>query len=447
MDDFDIDDPDDLDSFVINEADMKLSQFTASRQKKIADLLKKNVFLVVDRKNVFDDARIFNSRFVDEVKNADTDKIFEKSRLMIQAYNDVNKGLVLTQSPTIQQVSQRLIICLAAIFQDNTKLYLRDVTQAYVQSTSNLNRDFYIRPPPEFATMLGIKPNSDSILKVVKPLYGVPEAGNHWFVIYHGHHIDKLGMTQSTYDSCLLYKSDSLDVVGIQIDDTLMIAISQFANDEKKVIVDADIMIKARETLILTTSLKFNDTRIESSDGCLIIKSEKHADNITLVKKSETFIISSRGVVRPKLSTKEQYIAQRTRGVYLASICQSEVSFDLFYAAQSTEFSSDDVIVLNKRLQWQMDNKTRGLKYVKLDRNSLKVVIFIDSSFANNRDLSSQIGFVICIADKNDKVNIIHWSFVKCKRITRSVLAVELYEMVHGFDIEIVIKATLGNIL
>lgn len=45
--------------------------------------------------------RIFNSRFVDEIKNKDTDKAFEKSRLVVQAYNNKEKTAVLTQSPTI----------------------------------------------------------------------------------------------------------------------------------------------------------------------------------------------------------------------------------------------------------------------------------------------------------------------------------------------------------
>ena len=56
-------------------------------------------------------------------------------------------------------------------------LYLRDISQAYVQSTTLLNRDFYIRPPYELACCFGLK--DDQILKVVKPLYGVPKAGNH----------------------------------------------------------------------------------------------------------------------------------------------------------------------------------------------------------------------------------------------------------------------------
>jgi hypothetical protein len=51
------------------------------------------------------------------------------------------------------------------------------------------------------------------------------------------------------------------------------------------------------------------------------------------------------------LISRDQYIVQRAREAYLISICQSEASFDLFHAVQSTEMSSDDINALNKRLQ------------------------------------------------------------------------------------------------
>ena len=61
--------------------------------------------------------------------------------------------------------------------------------------------------------------------------------------------------------------------------------------------------------------------------------------------------------------------------------------------------------------------------------------------------MSSQIAYDICLVDTPSEANIIHWSLIKCKQVTRSVLAIELYGIVHRFDFEAVIKATLEKIL
>lgn len=61
--------------------------------------------------------------------------------------------------------------------------------------------------------------------------------------------------------------------------------------------------------------------------------------------------------------------------------------------------------------------------------------------------MSSQIGYVIIMVDDNNIANLLHWSSIKCKRITRSILASELYTMVHGFDMVIAIKTTICAML
>jgi hypothetical protein len=168
------------DILVLLQGDTVQPSYKDSRRKELNGLFEKGVFETVDISTVPLGARIFNSQFVDEIKNPGTDKAFEKLRLVVQAYNDQGKDLVLTQSPTIQRISQRIILALSAILQnESTSLYLRDISQAYVQSDTRLNRDFYVRPPAE------LQLNKGTILKVVKPLYGVPEVGNHWFSTYH----------------------------------------------------------------------------------------------------------------------------------------------------------------------------------------------------------------------------------------------------------------------
>ena len=121
--------------------------YVDSRTKEINGLLEKGVFEIVDISTVPEGTCVFNSRFVDEIKNKGTDQAFEKSHLVVQAYNNQENELVLIQSPTIQRSSQRLILALApSLLKENanTALYLRDISQAYVQSTTFLNCDFYV---------------------------------------------------------------------------------------------------------------------------------------------------------------------------------------------------------------------------------------------------------------------------------------------------------------
>ena len=78
------------------------AQYTASRQKEITGLLEKDVFRVVTTTDIPTNAWIFNSYFVDEVKNAGIDNAYKKNWLVVQVYNDQEKDFVLTQLPTIQ---------------------------------------------------------------------------------------------------------------------------------------------------------------------------------------------------------------------------------------------------------------------------------------------------------------------------------------------------------
>jgi hypothetical protein len=62
-------------------------------------------------------------------------------------------------------------------------------------------------------------------------LYGIPKAGTHWWAIYYKHYKEKLLMTTSSYNPCLLIttKKEAFGVVGIQTDDTLFLASNEFA--------------------------------------------------------------------------------------------------------------------------------------------------------------------------------------------------------------------------
>ena len=78
----------------------------------------------------------------------------------------------------IQQINQCLIICMIVILQKNgIEFYFRNITQAYVQSISNFNHDFYIKPSIELIKLLNVSINY--ILKIMKSLYDVFEINNY----------------------------------------------------------------------------------------------------------------------------------------------------------------------------------------------------------------------------------------------------------------------------
>lgn len=62
--------------------------------------------------------------------------------------------------------------------------------QAYIQSTLDFNRNFYIWSLRKPISLLG--GSSDSIVKVIKLLHNVPKANTNRFAIYHLHYKDKL---------------------------------------------------------------------------------------------------------------------------------------------------------------------------------------------------------------------------------------------------------------
>ena len=202
---------------------------------------------------------IFRSRIINEIKNKITAAPYEKSRLVIQGYADDGKETILTQAPMIQCASQCLTLALMpSLLKKGMIAWIRDITQAYVQSETGLNREILAHLPVQIRD----KYPKGTVMQVVKPLYEVAEAGTHWWVTYHNHHLKKLQMITSTYDPCLLQTNKPFSIVGLQTNDTLFLADKEFADTEQNKLHKAKFMAKECEQLTADTPLKFNGSLI-----------------------------------------------------------------------------------------------------------------------------------------------------------------------------------------
>ncbi len=82
-----------------------------------------------------------------------------------------------------------------------------------------------------------------------------------------------------------------------------------------------------------------------------------------------------------------------------------------------------------------------------LTEKTLHIRTYADSSHANNKDLSTQLGFIVCLCDAEDKVAIIGYRSYKCRRFTRSALASKCHTFADAFDYSYLMKYDLEQLL
>jgi hypothetical protein len=123
------------------------------------------------------------------------------------------------------------------------------------------------------------------------------------------------------YDPCLLYSNKPFGIVRIQTDDTLILGDREFIEQEQTQLQKAGFLAKEREQLTTEYNLKFNGGIIQLyNDRSVILTQERQCGNLKPVTDRIVDLTSNHGITRKGLSTKEQYIAQRVRGAYIASV-------------------------------------------------------------------------------------------------------------------------------
>ncbi|KDN66178.1 hypothetical protein CSUB01_04719 [Colletotrichum sublineola] len=151
-------------------------------------------------------------------------------------------------------------------------VWLRDITQAYTQSATPLNRTILARLPEQIRHRY----LKGTIMQVIKPLYGIAEAGTHWWATYSRHHRENLEMDTSTFDPCLLIstaENPNFGIVGMQTDDTIGLSDESFSAREVEELAKATFTAKEKQILSIDNPLAFNGGIVTlTADGKMILK-------------------------------------------------------------------------------------------------------------------------------------------------------------------------------
>jgi hypothetical protein len=115
-------------------------------------------------------------------------------------------------------------------------------------------------------------------------------------------------METSSFDPCLLHCTETdngFGIVGMQTDDTLLLADSTFAAWEQYEIEKAAIACKPREELTYEKPLKFNGGLILESAQGVMLTQERTCALIRTVQEYNADTTSSRGKIRKNMTPAE----------------------------------------------------------------------------------------------------------------------------------------------
>ena len=289
---------------------------------------------------------MYRPTFVDKVKSSGE----KRSRLCVAACNDHEHGLF-TAAPTIKRFSLRVLFANAVIFK--FRMLTRDITKAFAMSKTLLRRPIYLRPPKE----MGLPKNI--ILKVIKPLYGMPESPIHWYKTFIDHHCHSMQMEQLPIDPCLLVSTTATSlecILGIQVDDTLFAGSDAFIEKEESV--SKEFPSRGRVE-IQEDPIPFNGIEVSKMSGCIIITQKKMIQECPRVGMRENLNFAEFRSLRAKLA----YIAFSTAPDVLVFVAKLAQITEKQYATDSSE----GMKILRKTLKKMSESPSSdGIKYVPL---------------------------------------------------------------------------------
>eukprot|EP00171_Calliarthron_tuberculosum_P003375 IDg3375t1 len=362
---------------VLKQGDPRECSFDEAKREELLGLLKRGTFRIVLREEIESNPNVIPSRYVLAIKHKIDGSTRLKARLIVGGHRDREKNLYVYNSCTLQPTSVRILLALATILEFD--IWMSDMRQGYLQPACDLQRKYILKPD-----VLGLADNE--LVQIIRPLYGLPESGEYWYETLTHHHRERLRFKQSTSDFALFFRSvaDKLVAIsGAYVDDII-----QAGTKEEK------------ERILRITKQHFDvdfkeDTKLQYVGLQIDLRDQ------------ETREISQRKFIErlQTLSVPTSYAEYRSMRARVAWLKQTrpDIACAVSMAAQTTEkdFDADAVKELNRIINYIQRTPNITLKFPKLDVNTLRLATYVDSSFNNRNDGSSQLAILFDIITRN----------------------------------------------
>ena len=167
---------------------------------------------------------VLPGRLVPSINSTEDGREKFKHRFVIGSNPDRCKGLMVLNQQTLQRASTRLMLVFVSIF--GFEVWIRDVRQAYLQSTEPLSRAIIIN-----RLFLDFLLDLEQCLQLLKPLYGLFESGDLRHPTLDRHHPQGLRMSPLDTDPSLYHLMIDGTLAGFSgayVDDILRCRTKEF---------------------------------------------------------------------------------------------------------------------------------------------------------------------------------------------------------------------------
>ena len=346
-----------------------------------------------------------------------------------------------TYSPTVSSITCAALQQLAVI--DEMHEALVDTVGAFLsQSYPDNLPPIYVKLERRVAELCKLDPGQ--VYRVVKYLYGIPDAGRAYYKAYSGLLVAK-GYQQSKYDPCLFHKTSSEGVVyaWIHVDDTWVAASSDalLKSFVKDVETKFEVTVEPVDNYLGVHYQKLEDGSVQKTQPKLLedLFEKHHIVNRPLVKTPG--LVASGG---PRDSTPfDSTTFLCLLGSLLYVLCsRPDIGFAVSWAATKANTPTvSDWKDLLRCLQYLYQTREKGLIIYKQPKGCpLQMYIYVDASYLLYPDSKAQTGYSFSINDigtfhsKSQKQPIVTTSSTHSEMRAMFVAVCQYVFLMHLFE-------------
>ena len=352
------------------------------------------------------------------------DCVVMKARLVARGFEEDTKKLK-TDSPTCSKECLRLL--LAIVSANSWSVHSLDVKSAFLQGI-DITRDVFIKPPKEA--------NTDMIWKLLRCIYGLADAGRHWYLRIMEVLLD-LGLIQCTYDKAIFLWYDNNNLCGIiacHVDDLMFGGTAEF---------HTMIVAKIRDVFVIgseeNNNLKYLGLKISQLPECITLAAKDYAMSIKKIDLSPAQSDEQKSKLFKQFAGQVNWLVNQVRPDLAFDSCALSncISSDLDKALKSSNKILRKIQCQDVTLSFHQD----------LNLMDCSFVTFCDASFKNLANCGSQGGYISLIVDKNGVYSPIAWQSRKIRRVVKSTIAAESLAALEAAEMTVFLVSVLKNIL